>query len=241
LLITVLIFACFKLPYFQNVLFKDTAEEAAEQAVEDIACVGEKIVYNVMLGNLSIGSSEYRFLKKTELNGRPVNLITFYTKLARFSDRETIYSDPKTFLPFLVERKISKLIKQERIREEYDQENFVLTIIRKRWNTKKTVIKKDKPIHNPVLLPYFVRNNANLNLGWTFEVNFPKREYKIELKSIEDVKVPAGEFKAYYFESEPPQIKIWISKDARRIPLKIEGTGVLGYKLVMKEYSIEAE
>ena len=81
--------------------------------------------------------------------------------------------------------------------------------------------------------------SRNLEIGWSFDVNLPQRKYKITLAAIELLKVPAGEYLAYYFESEPKQIGIWISKDEHRLPLKIEGTGgMIGYKLLMREYSL---
>ena len=201
--------------------------------------VGEQIDYDVYLGKVKLGTAEYHHLKKIMFNGKLVHLITFQTKAMRFHDRETIYCDTKTFLPIVVERKVSQFLKPEKIREEYDQENFVLTITKERFTKEKHVIKKDAPIHNSILLPYVVRNTKKLEIGWSFEVNLPQRKYEIVLSAIETVKVPAGEFQAYYFESKPKQIKIWVSTDENRIPLKLEGTGgVLGYKLLMRRYSL---
>ena len=201
--------------------------------------VGEQIAYDLYLGKVKLGHAKYHHLRTTKLNGRLVHLITFQTKAMRFHDRETIYCDTKTFLPILVERKVSQFIKPEKIIEEYDQENFTLTITKTRFTTEKHVIKKDGPIHNSILLPYVVRNSKNLEIGWSFDVNLPQRKYKITLAAIESLKVPAGEYLAYYFESEPKQIRIWISKDEHRLPLKIEGTGgMIGYKLLMREYSL---
>ncbi|MBI4846458.1 MAG: DUF3108 domain-containing protein [Candidatus Omnitrophica bacterium] len=198
--------------------------------------VGEKITYDVILGKVRLGKAVYHHLKKTQLNEDTVNLISFETRVAQFHDQETIYCDVKTFLPLMVERKVSQILKPEKIQEVYDQKNFVLTITKKRFTTEEIIIKKDAPIHNSILLPFFVRNNFALNIGWSFEANLPQQKYKIMLKSIETVDVPAGKFEAYYFESEPNRIKIWISTDTNRVPLKLEGTGGLGYKLLMKEY-----
>ncbi|MCK5492237.1 MAG: DUF3108 domain-containing protein, partial [Candidatus Omnitrophica bacterium] len=200
--------------------------------------VGEQIDYDVYLGKVKLGRAKYNHMKKMMFQGRMVHLITFETKAMRFRDRETIYCELDTFLPIVVERKVSQFLKPEKIREEYDQKNFVLSITKQRFTTEKHIIKKDAPIHNSILLPYVVRNAKNLDIGWSFEVNLPQRKYEIVLSAIETVKVPAGEFKAYYFESNPKQIRIWISMDENRVPLKLEGTGgILGYKLLMREYS----
>jgi len=203
--------------------------------------IGEEILYDVMLAKIRIGQAKYRHLSKTLLNEKPVHLITFETKALRFRDRETIYADPETFLPIVIDRKVSQILKPEKIKEEYDQENFVLKITKKRFTTEERIIKKDSPIHNSILLPYFVRNKKDLEVGWSFMANLPQHKHKITLKAIESVTVPAGDFRAFYFESEPvkgKQIKIWISTDEGRIPLRLEGTGGIGYKLLMRKYTL---
>jgi 2-keto-4-pentenoate hydratase/2-oxohepta-3-ene-1,7-dioic acid hydratase in catechol pathway len=63
----------------------------------------------------------------------------------------------------------------------------------------------------------------------------PNRQLEINLVSIDNLKLPAGNFRAYHFESALKEVAIWISTDERRIPLKIEGAGVFGYTLLMKE------
>ncbi|MFH1093415.1 MAG: DUF3108 domain-containing protein [Candidatus Omnitrophota bacterium] len=201
--------------------------------------VGEQIDYDVYLGKVKLGNAKYNHIKKMMFKGRMVHLITCQTKALRFSDKETIYCDTENFLPILVERHVSQFLKPENITEEYDQEKFVLRITRERFTKEEHVIKKDAPIHNSILLPYVVRNKKNLEIGWSFEVNLPQRKYEIVLSAIETVKVPAGDFQAYYFESRPAQIKIWVSTDENRVPLKLEGTGgILGYKLLMSGYSL---
>ena len=164
--------------------------------------------------------------------------MTMETKLTQFRDTEKIYSDPKTLLPVRVERDIMKLFVRERITEDYDQDNFTVTIIKNKGAMEeKLVIKKDSHIHNALLLPYYVRRLPSLDVGRIIIANLPTRRLEIKLVSIEDVKVPAGTFKAFHFKSTPKQIEIWISTDERRIPLKIQGSGIFGYSMVMSEYA----
>lgn len=212
--------------------------EVKDKTANPAERIGEQIVYDVYLGKVRLGYATYHHVKKMKYKEQLVHLITFETLAMRFHDRENIYCDVKSFLPIRVERKVSQFIKPEKIEEVYDQENFTLKITKKRFTTEHMEIKKDAPIQNSILLPYLVRNKPTLEIGWSFEVNLPQRKYKITLSSIEAVKVPAGEFQAYYFESEPKAIKIWLSTDQARIPLKLEGTGGFGYKLLMREYSM---
>jgi hypothetical protein len=200
--------------------------------------VGEKITYNVMLGKVRLGQAYFSSLPNVEVDGRKLNLITFETRLARFRDREEIYSDPKTLLPVKVKRDIKKWFASERIIEEYDQGRYLLKITKNKGDTQQEIIiQNGEHIHNTVLMPYYVRRIPNLKAGWFLRANFPLRKFLIRLVSIDSIVVPAGTFQAYHFISEPKQFQIWISVDERRIPLKIVGTGMFGYSLEMTKYS----
>lgn len=199
--------------------------------------IKEKITYNVMLGNLCLGKSYFTNITNVNINGRLLNLMLVETKLTRFRDTERIYSDPQTLLPLRVERDISSWFVQEKITEDYNQEDFTLTVINKRGvKEEKTTIKKNSYIHNALLLPYVVRYLPKLDIGRTLIANLPNRRFEIKFVSIDNIKVPAGAFKAYHFISTPKQFEIWISADARRIPIRIHGNGIFGYSMVMSEY-----
>jgi len=199
---------------------------------------GEKITYDVMLGKMRLGKAYFNHLANVKLDGRLLGVMTMETKLTQFTDTEKIYTDLDTLLPIRVERNVLRWFAHERITEDYDQNNFTVTIIKNAGKgEEKLVIKKDSLIHNALLLPYYVRRIPRLNVGGIIIANLPTRRLQIKLVSIEDVKVPAGTFKAYHFKSAPKQIEIWIGIDERRIPLKIQGTGIFGYSLVMSEYA----
>jgi uncharacterized phage-like protein YoqJ len=212
----------------------ETVKEGIKEQIIDR--IGEQINYDLFLGSVRIGTSEYNHLKKTYLNTKLVDMITFHTQAMSFNDRETIYYDSSTFLPLVVERKISKPLTPEKITEVYDQEKFRLTITNQRFGTRITEIQSAEPINNSILLPFFVRDAKDLGVGWTFTANLPQGKYVIKLIRTEEVEVPAGKFEAYYFESEPSKIKIWIATDKNRIPLRIDGTNGIGYKMMMHDY-----
>ncbi|MCX5708292.1 MAG: DUF3108 domain-containing protein [Candidatus Omnitrophica bacterium] len=199
--------------------------------------LGEKIIYDVMLGSIKLGTAVFHYQAKSELNQKPVNFITFETKAIRFKDSEKIYSDPGTSLPLKVEREISNWPKYEKIIEVYDQEKFSLHIVKtESGHDQELDFKKDAPIHNSILLPYYVRQIPDLAVGWKFQANLPTQQFSIELASIEEIKIAAGTFKAYHFKSTPERFEIWVSADEHKIPLKIKGMSGIGYTLVMREY-----
>lgn len=234
------LFTAFLLATFSSILSMKAKidKSASNNSVKQPNYRGEKIIYDVMLGNLRLGRMRFSNIGNTLLNGRILNLMVTETKLTRFSDTERIYSDPKTLLPVKVERDILNIFTREKITEYYDQDNFTVTILKKKGAKQEHLtIKKDDFIHNAALLPYYVRHTPNLAVGRIIIANLPTRRLEIELVSEEEITVPAGTFKAYHFTSTPRQIDIWISADKRRIPLKIQSSGALGYSMVMKEYN----
>jgi hypothetical protein len=50
-----------------------------------------------------------------------------------------------------------------------------------------------------------------------------------------------GSFRSYRFESTPRQIVIWISADELRLPLKIQGIGIMNYILQLREHGMQKD
>ncbi|MFB3919998.1 MAG: hypothetical protein ACE14U_08035 [Candidatus Velamenicoccus archaeovorus] len=193
---------------------------------------GEEITYAIS----PIGRAEYRDLGLVDLEGRKLKLITFRTVMPGFDDLEKIYADPETGLPVRVERDISWVFSKENLTEEYAAAQHTL-VIRKYIDGKQVKEYKftaDGPIHNAVLLPFYLRRVEHLAPGWSYEIRLPD-VYKVSLASLDDIEVSGKKYKAYHFISEPRKFEIWISSDASRVPLVIKGLGGFGYTLQMKD------
>ncbi|MCX5716287.1 MAG: hypothetical protein NTV07_05490 [Candidatus Omnitrophica bacterium] len=197
---------------------------------------GERVLYSIT----PAGKSEYKDFGIVDLNGTKANLAVFKTKVLLFEDTEKIYSDPRTLLPYRVEREIYNMGVKEFIIEEYDQANFTVTMKKYRGGTlmREWKTKTSGPIHNAIMLPFYLRQCPDLCVGWQFTARFPD-EFKLELASIDNITVPAGEFQAYHFKSSPERFEIWISKDDAAVPLKIKGTGIFPYALLMEERNFQ--
>ncbi|HTY45435.1 MAG TPA: DUF3108 domain-containing protein [Patescibacteria group bacterium] len=207
-------------------------------AEKPVVRTGERIVYTVRLKGVNVGTAIFTQKGKTVLGKEAVNLVTFETRVTGFQDTEKIYSDPHSYLPVRIERDINGMSGREKITEAYDQKKHVLVITKVVGKTtREQLIKKETPIHNAIMLPFYVRDIANLAPGWGMQAQLPTQFFIIKLGGIEDVKVPAGKFKCYRFESEPKRFEIWITADGTRIPVKIKGAAGLGYSLLMREYS----
>jgi len=224
---------------FTSIQVKEVVGVAQESPAEEKFCgfPGEEIIYDVKLGGITLGKADFRHISRIRLGAKVANLMTFQTSLARFNDLEKIYSDARTFLPLLIERDVFIWPNQEKITENYDQDKFTLNITKlKGKNKEELLINKTGAIQNAILLPFALRLIPEIDIGWSSVIRLPTQEFVITLVSIEDAMVPAGVFKSYHFQSTPRKFEIWVSTDERRIPVKIRGTGFLGYTMVMKEY-----
>lgn len=195
---------------------------------------GEKIVYDMR----PFGKAVYTDLGQKQLNGKAVNMATFRTEVVGFDDTETIYTEPKSFLPVRVERDISMWGNKEYIIEEYIAGDHTLKItkFKEKKETEVFTFKEDGPIYNAVILPFYLRTVPDLDIGWKMTIRLPAK-FEVELVAVEQIKVPAGKFIAYRFTSTPNKFEIWIAKDNPRLPLKIKDAGVLGYTMVLDKYT----
>ncbi|MFC1514446.1 DUF3108 domain-containing protein [Candidatus Omnitrophota bacterium] len=198
--------------------------------------VGETLTYGVTFKRVKIGTSTLTFLGTAEIDGKQTYLIRFYTDTIYLKDTEKIYADKETFLPLRVERDVNKSIGfSERIVEEYDQENFTLTVSKKGFVRKdQQTITSSGPIHNAILLSYLYRADLDAKKEETFAVNLPTKQFDLSFGGKEEVDVPLGMFEACVFSSEPSQFSLWIADDGIKTPLMIEDPQTFGYALKLK-------
>jgi hypothetical protein len=216
--------------------------QPAEQPVKPPFDFGEKFEYIYTMGPLRAGSAKLSFVEKTSIFQKDAYLIKFESRVGTFYDLEDIYAEIENFYPIYVERNIQNLGVQTDIKEIYDQKNYKVEItktgpLKEIFGKKTKVIKKQNPIHNALLLIYHCRNlpSSQLKVGYEFDIVLPVDEFKVTLKRIENIKVPAGNFQAYFFESAPKRIKLWIATDEKRTPLKMENLTSFGPSSIILE------
>lgn len=196
--------------------------------------IGERIEYDIKLGMLKLGTSLFRQVENGVVGEAKANVFIFETKLIRFSDTEKIFADPRRYLPLRVERNISAWPKHEEIVEEYDQKAYKVTLNK---GGRHDEIKSDGPLQNAILLPFSLRECARMEPGWRAQVNLPTQQFAIVFMGTEKISVPAGDFDTYHFKSEPEKFEVWVTADESKIPVKIKGTGAIGYTMFMSKYT----
>lgn len=178
------------------------------------------------------GRAEYREEGQAEVRGVVCNRVVFTSSAPGFRDVENIYFDPRSALPLKVERFVSFLFRKEHLVEEYDSVGNTL-VIRKYIGSREVKsyrFSADGPFQNAVILPFLLRRTPDLAVGWQCVVRIPQ-EFTVTLAAVENIRVPAGKFTAYRFDSSPRRFQIWISADSEAIPLKIHGLGNLSLVL----------
>ncbi|MBN1405206.1 MAG: DUF3108 domain-containing protein [Candidatus Omnitrophica bacterium] len=192
---------------------------------------GETFEFIYNLGPVNVGKATLTFSGAADIHGKSAYLVTFESRVGAFYDLENIYADPASFYPLYVVRKIKNLGISTQIKEIYDQDGFSVEISKKEFlGSRSETIKKKGRINNALLLIYHCRQllKAGLEQGYEFDVILPVGEMKVALRGIKDINVPAGNFKAYLFESMPEKMRLWISADGKYIPLKMENLGSVG-------------
>ena len=184
------------------------------------------------------GTAEYKDFGVVATDSGRVRFVIFETHVMGFDDIEKIYSNPSDLLALKVERDINGWFGKENIIENYNQNNYTVTIEKYKGKKKvnEQVLNTDGPIYNPVMVPLYPRSIPSLYIGWNLLFRIPKA-FHVTLASIDTIKVYGKTYQAYHFTSVPDKFEIWINKDEPRIPLKIRGKGGFGYTLLMKEHS----
>jgi len=189
---------------------------------------------------LRTGTAKLTFVGESSIEGKQTYLIRFESRVGTFYDLENIYAETENFYPAYVERNIRNFGIKTNIKERYDRKNYKVKIIKQGlFGERVKVIKKQSPIHNSILLIYYCRrlSSSELKPGYEFDVVLPADEFKVTLARIEKIKVPAGNFQAYLFESSPKKIRLWVATDKRRTPLKMENLTSFGpSSIVLKKY-----
>ncbi|MFH1199415.1 MAG: hypothetical protein V1650_04610 [Candidatus Omnitrophota bacterium] len=207
-----------------------------------IVFAADKPIERIFYAISPVGTSVYEDMGIVDLLGEKRGLVIFKTDVAGFHDTERIYSDPKTSFPLWIERYIDNMFfGKEFLTEHYFPVQKRVVIKKYKSKGGKQIqeykFKANGPIQNAVLLPFSIRKDPNLKIGWSTIIRLPV-EYKVTLVSLETVDVPAGTFSAFHFTSVPKAFEIWISTDKERIPVKIKGVG-FPYTLVMQERSVK--
>ena len=197
---------------------------------------GERLTYDVYYAGLKTGESVLTFHGERDLDGEAFFYITFSTELPFFKDYEEIYASKSTFLPVMINRRIIKLggLSTEHIEERYDQNNFTVSISKRRNGPENnTVITKDAPIHNAILLPYYYRANPYISEKGVLNILLPTQEFNIKISGEDEIETPLGQYLADVFMSEPSKFTFYLSKDSERLPLKITSHTALNYTLIL--------
>ncbi len=196
---------------------------------------GERLIFDVYCKNINMGRSVLTFHGEKTFDGKDLYYITFDTDLRAFKDLEEIYAYKETFLPYKVFRTVKRFgAFSSKIEEYYDQGAFSVRIHKKRkFFPKEITIKKDGPIYNAILLPYYYRANLQDMLNVEFRAILPTSEFTVISSGMETMATPMGKKRVHVFAGSGSRFTFWLSAYGSKVPLKIQSHTRLDYSFVL--------
>ncbi|MDN5200757.1 DUF3108 domain-containing protein [Fulvivirgaceae bacterium BMA10] len=216
---------------------------------------GEKLEYRVHLGFLS-GATATMEISETvyQINGRPCFKVNVFGRTAgiidvfyKVRDNWGSYIDTAAIVP----HRFYRYIKENRYRKNeivnFNHDLDTATVARLDKKTRK-LLKKDKfavpnNVQDLVSGYYFLRtlDLSKYKSGDIININafFDDEIYDMKIKMLgtERIKTKVGRFEAYKLAPVLPEnslfkdensIKVWISKDKNKLPLKIKADMFVG-------------
>tara|TARA_B100001250_G_scaffold76976_1_gene63073 strand:+ start:477 stop:1184 length:708 start_codon:yes stop_codon:yes gene_type:complete len=204
----------------------------------------EELIYLVGFRYFSAGNA-YISINNDSLNGDSVYLLETFIKTNKFldkfykiRDKTSILIDPTNYSIL----KIDKDINEGNYKQKYSAFNQGDTLLV--WNNSN--YKINSPVYDPISFVYYLREK-NLLLGdqFTFSSAGPKgiKIVEVNVTQKEHVSVPAGTFECLKIEPRSPinnallknngEMKVWLSNDKKKIPVKIEMKTNVG-NIIMK-------
>jgi hypothetical protein len=140
-------------------------------------------------------------------------------------DAEDVLGELDFSAPVRVERKVRLMGRDESISEDYAVDKKTVTIAKSVNNgpAKTEAIRSESGLGNVLLLIYFLRNDSTMQEGKVYRICLPTQKFDLFVKGKRKIRVPLGVFDTFYIESKPAKYKIWLSSDANRTPVRIQG------------------
>lgn len=210
---------------------------------------GEKLSYDIYWTFVRAGSATLEILPFTEVEGRPALHIRALARSTPFVD--TFYRVRDTMQSW-VDPEVTRALLYQKDQEEGDYVRHYLI----RFNQQGTMAYRYSKgaLKNAVLIPrgsfdplsmLFLFRTKALAAGFEFAAPVTDGEKSVlgraRVLRRETVSTPAGEFDAFLVEPEVKDIggvfrkspgatlQVWITADARRIPVKVKSKVIVGH------------
>ena len=211
---------------------------------------GEKLVYDVDFRIFNAGEATLE-IQSDSIAGKEVFKITAITRTNSFLDRFYKVRDRIDAWIDTGEFNLLKVRKKIRERKYKKDHTAVINNLDSTAVTGKKIIKLPGYVMDPTTAIYYFRT-LKLELGDQYRFysydNGKVKEVLVHLTKMENVSVPAGKFDCFIIEPKAVkgkllkndgEMKIWLSKDSRHLPVKIEqktniGKMVLNLREVLK-------
>jgi len=204
----------------------------------------EELIYSVSFRYLSAGNASITF-QNDSLDGNHVYQLETFIKTNKFLDRFYKIRNKTSILIDINDYsilKIDKDIKEGNYKRKFAAYNEGDSLLV--W--KNSNYKINVPVYDPIAFIYFLREkDLFLKDKFTFSSAGAMgiKIVEVNVTQKETIKVPAGTFKCLKIEPRSPinktllknngEMKVWLSNDEKKIPVKIEMKTNIG-NIIMK-------
>jgi len=190
--------------------------------------VGEKLIYNVQIGVFSAGTQIVHVKEKTDINSKPVYHIISQTKTNSFFS--VFYKMDNTVEAFVDEdsfslRKLTKDLNEGSFKQK---STVVLNLESSKAEATRDGISEIFNVPSFVLdiisMPYYLRS-ISLKPGQKILLNIlvdnSVKVYEAKVEAKEVLSTIFGRVGTFRVVEDKEKIKVWITDDLRRLPVKI--------------------
>ena len=209
----------------------------------------EKYRYSVRWGVIKVGESYLGSMEKVEIASTTAYLLSssartlpFFDSFYKVRDENMAWLDTKSF----VSLGFSKHLREGRFRRDEDvfYDHRAGEFHAKVYKKNGVIIEEKgsmKPYAYDVLSALYLVRAQNLEVGKSFAIDINTGEdwpLRVKVARIEKVRVAAGEFQCFVVEPELAKegifiqkgksMTIWLTNDARKIPVKVKAEVFIG-------------
>lgn len=190
--------------------------------------VGEKLIYNVQMGIFSAGTQIVQVKEKTNVDSKPVYHIISQTKTNSFFS--VFYKMDNTVEAFIDEESFSLRKLTKNLHEGDFKQKSTVVLNLESLSAEVTRDGASEIFNVPsfvldiVSMPYYLRS-ISLKTGQTILLNIlldnSVKVYEAKVEGKEMLSTAFGRVETFRVVENKEKIRVWITNDSRRLPVKI--------------------
>jgi hypothetical protein len=190
---------------------------------------GEVLDYEVRYLKYMRGTARMAVVAETTCQGVPAFHMTQDVRVGSlFSNHIEILCRTDDLSPLLITTRIKRGDNLALGRQVYDPERKRATFsLTEGGRTKTKTVKREHPLQDILTVMYYLRSQP-LAEGAFFPIGLWEGEYTLRVTGKEEMETKpwqASPCSCWVVVSDPPKIRIWLTRDEKRYPVRVETEG----------------